>query len=594
MADIDQLVIFLGAAVALVPLVKRLGLGSVLGYLIAGTVIGPWGFRLIRNTETILDFAEFGVVFLLFLIGLQLQPSRLWLMRRSVFGLGGAQLGITGLVIAAIAHSAGLSLEAAIAVGFGLALSSTAFAIQVLSERGELMTRFGRSAFSILLFQDVAAIPIIALVPLLGVAEVVQADGDPLIAIARTIGVLVGVVFIGRYALRWLFRMIAMTRTHEVFTAASLFVVTGVALLVDAAGLSMALGAFLAGVLLADSEYRHQVQADIEPFKGLLMGLFFIAVGMSLNLDLLAQVPLLVIGLVSALLAVKHAILFIVAKIDGLDTKAAVKLAFVISQGGEFAFVIFGAATGAKIMDPMTAELLVLVVTLSMAATPILLILADRLSSMVNEGAAKTPYDVPPSQSNQVIIAGFGRVGQIVGRVLQARKIGFTALEISPDRVDFVKKFGNKIYYGDPCRIDVLRAAQADEAEIFIIAIDDIEDSVRTAETVKANFPHLKIYARARNRSHAYLLMDAGVQHIVRETYWSSLKIAEDVLIGLGMPDYVSRKTVDTFREHDEKRLVAHREFYPDDEQIAALALEWAKELEELFEQDAEEEVPSS
>lgn len=594
MAEIDQLVIFLGAAVALVPLAKRLGLGSVLGYLVAGTVIGPWGFRLIRNGETILDFAEFGVVFLLFLIGLQLQPSRLWRMRRSVFGLGGAQLGVTGIVIAAIGYSAGLSLEVSLVVGFGLALSSTAFAIQVLSERGELMARYGRSAFSILLFQDVAAIPIIALVPLLGVAEVAHVQGDPLVAIARTIGVLAGVVIVGRYALRWMFRVIAMTQTHEVFTAASLLVVTGVAFLVDAAGLSMALGAFLAGVLLADSEYRHQVQADIEPFKGLLMGLFFIAVGMSLNLDLLAQVPLLVFGLVLALVAVKHAILFIIAKIDGLDTKAAVKLAFVISQGGEFAFVIFGTATTAQIMDAATVDLLVLVVTLSMAVTPFLLILADRLSGMVSEGASKAAYDMPPSQANQVIIAGFGRVGQIIGRVLQARKIGFTALEISLDRVDFVKKFGNKIYYGDPCRLDVLRAAQADEAEIFIIAIDDIEDSVKTAETVKTNFPNLKIYARARNRSHAYQLMDAGVEHIVRETYWSSLKIAEDVLIGLGMPDYVSRKTVDTFREHDEKRLVAHREFYPDDEQIAALALEWAKELEELFEQDAEEEAQAT
>ncbi len=591
MSLLGQSAIFLAAAVIAVPVSKRLGLGSVLGYLAAGIFIGPWLLGLIDDVESILHFAEFGVVLLLFIIGLELQPSRLWVMRKSVFGLGGAQLLVTGAALALAATVMGLPPATAVVVGLGLALSSTAFALQILAEKNELTTRHGRAAFSILLLQDLAVIPILAAVPLLGPEVSGVMGGGALVNAATAIVVLAGIVVGGRYLLRPVMRLVAGTRIREVFTAMALLTVIGTALLVEAAGLSMALGAFLAGVLLADSEYRHELEANIEPFKGLLLGLFFIAVGMSVNLGLVLRQPLVIAGLVLALLSIKMAVLFTLGRLSGLGAASARGLAVALPQGGEFAFVIFGLAVGSKVMPQALADLLIVVVSLSMAVTPLLFVLNERLFGAPRKGHDDKPFEMPEEVENQVVIAGFGRFGQIVGRILRAKGISFTALESSPEQVDFVKKFGNKVYYGDSSRLDLLRAAKVDRAVAFVLAVDDVETSLKTAETVTRHFPQVTVYARARNRKHAYRLMDLGVTRIHRETFLSSLDLARSLLIGLGLPDYQSDKLVQTFRAHDERRLFAHHELHDDEEKMIDLAKEAAKELEELFAQDAETEA---
>jgi len=591
MSFLSQAAVFLGAAVVAVPISRRLGLGSVLGYLAAGAAIGPWGLRLVDGVDNILHFAEFGIVLLLFVIGLELHPARLWTMRRPVFGLGGTQVVLTASIIAGAALLFGVEWRTAVAVGLGLSLSSTAFALQVMAEKGQLTTRHGRTAFSILLFQDLAAIPILALLPLLSPQQQGTAGlTDTLLSAATVAGVVAAVIVLGRFALRHALRLVARARIREVFTACALLTVTGMALLMDSIGLSMALGAFLAGVLLADSEFRPALEADIEPFKGLLLGLFFIAVGMSVNFGLLATGPGLVLALVLGLTALKFALLFALGRVSGHDRRAALQLAVSISQGGEFAFVIFNIAVGAGVMPRAVSELLILVVTFSMAVTPLLSLLVERLLIARKADPSARPYDVAPSEENQVIIAGFGRYGQIVGRILQARKIGFTALESSPEQVDFVARFGNKVYYGDASRLDLLRAAKADKAVLFVLAIDDVEASVRAAETVTRYFPNLRILARARNRNHAMRLMDAGVTDIWRETYYSSLATARSLLIRLGLSDYDAERTVQTFKEHDEGHLVEQFSLDRDDANLVAKAREWAKELEEIFERDAREE----
>ncbi len=580
------------AAVIAVPVAKRLGLGSVLGYLAAGAVLGPAGLGIVRDVDNILHFAELGVVLLLFIIGLELQPSRLWTMRRPVFGLGGAQVAVSALPIALAGWLAGLSPQAALVVGLALALSSTAFALQLLAEKNQLTTKHGRAAFSILLFQDIAAIPILALTPLLGPQDgAPPGAGETALAAAQVVAVVVAVVLGGRYLLRHVFRIVAASGIREVFTATALLTVVGTALLMQLVGLSMGLGAFLAGVLLADSEYRHELEADIEPFKGLLLGLFFIAVGMSVDLRLVGTQPTLIAGLVAGLVALKGIVLYGLGRLYCETDASARQLALAIPQGGEFAFVIFGVAVGAGVMDSGIADLLVLVVSLSMAVTPLLMAAHDIVLRGRGKPAAADGYEPPDPEEHPVIIAGFGRFGQIVGRVLRARKIGFTALEASSDQVDFVKKFGNKVYYGDASRLDLLRAAGADRATAFVLAIDDVDSSLRTASTVARHFPRLKIYARARNRAHAYKLMELGVEVIRRETLLSSLDLARALLEGLGLPEYDAEKTVQTFRRHDEQRLHAHFDMRDDEDRMAQLAQEWAKELEQLFEQDAADEA---
>ena len=581
-----QTSIFLGAAVCAVPLFKRLGLGAVLGYVAAGIAIGPWALGLVGDVESILHFAEIGVVLLLFIIGLELQPSRLWILRKSVFGLGVVQVGATALVIALVARATGIAWPAAIIIGLGLSLSSTAFALQVLAEKNQLTTRHGRSAFSILLFQDLVVVPVLAIVPLLSPSVTGADSSDPWLAAASAIAVVIAVVVVGHYLVGRVFKFIAATGIREVFTAASLLLVIGTGLLLESAGLSMALGAFLAGVLLADSEYRHALEADIEPFKGLLLGLFFIAVGMSLDLGLILERPGLAAGLALALLLGKFILIAILGVATGKGFDASLKLGAVIAQGGEFAFVIFGVATGTGVLGTETAALLIVVVTLSMAFTPALFALTEFVVQRRRRSALADKGEPPMQEGHKVIIAGFGRVGQIIGRILRAKRIGFTALDSSPEHIDFVSKFGNKIYYGDASRLDLLEAAGARDASLVVVAIDDVEASLRTVRIVKENFPHLRVYARARNRRHAYLLMDLGVSIFRRETFESSLELARLVLEGLGLPHAQASRLVETFKRHDIERLKLAHASHSDEDRMIYLAKEAAKELEEIFEQD--------
>jgi glutathione-regulated potassium-efflux system protein KefB len=589
MSFLQQALIFLAAAVVAVPLFKRLGLGSVLGYLAAGMLIGPGGIGAISDVDNILHFAEFGVVLLLFLIGLELQPSRLWELRRSVFGLGGLQVLGSGALLSAAGLALGLPPATAVIVGMGLSLSSTAFALQMLAEKNELPTEYGRASFGILLFQDLAVIPLLALLPLLGTSATPSTEPTWLAAL-KGVGVLLAVVLAGRYVLRPVFKLVASFHSQELFTAMALLLVMGTAALVSVVGLSMALGAFLAGVLLADSEFRHELEADIEPFKGLLLGLFFIAVGMSVNIDLIAERPLLVTGLVLGLVALKALALFAIGRWAFKSSEPALSMAIVISQGGEFAFVLFRLAVGFQVMEGSLADLMVVVVSLSMVTTPLLFTAYARWLRPRFQKKVQREFDVAPEEDNPVLIAGMGRVGQVVARLLRAKRIGFTALDASPEHIDFLKRFGNKIYYGDASRLDLLRAARADKAKIFVLAIDDIEASVRTAETVLQHFPHLTIFARARNRQHSYRLLNLGIKHVMRETWVSSLEMAGDVLEELGYTFSERIKTLERFRQHDEELLLATYPHHKDEKKIAEMAAQARKELESLFEKDASEQ----
>jgi len=581
---IEQATLFLLAAVILVPVFKHIGLGAVLGYLVAGIVLGPSGLALVDDVDQILHFAEFGVVLLLFIIGLELRPRRLWVMRKSILGLGGLQVLATTAALVPFGLAAGLGRAEAWVAAFTLSLSSTAFALQLLGEKKELATRHGRAAFSVLLFQDMAVIPALALIPLAG-AGGLESQALSLRAVGEVALIIVAVVLGERYVLSYVFRWIARTGIHEVFTAMALLTVVGTALLVEAAGLSMALGAFLAGVLLAESEYRHALEADIDPFKGILLGLFFMSVGMSLNVSLVHDQYHVVAALVIGLLGIKFALLAVLGRLSGLDWPHSLRLAGVLPQGGEFAFVLLGSAVGAGLIAEELSDLLIVVVTLSMAATPLIYLLVGKAQRPAPRHAE---FDRIPAEANQVIIAGFGRVGQIVARILRARKIPFTALDISSEHVDFVRRYGNKIYYGDASRLDMLRAANAGKAVVFVLAIDDVEASVRTAQLVREHFPHLKIVARARNRKHAYRLMDIGGVTVWREVFYSSLKMASDVLKDLGLREQEADKAVSTFEKHDRQRLRRDHDSHTDEERMMYLARESAKELEELFSRDRE------
>jgi glutathione-regulated potassium-efflux system protein KefB len=586
MSFLQEAAIFLGAAIIAVTLFNKLGFGSVLGYLAAGVVIGPWGLGLITSVENTMHFAELGVVLLLFLIGLELQPSRLWVLRRSIFGMGLVQVLATGAVFTLIGFFSGLSISGAAIVGLGLALSSTAFVLQLLAEKKQLNTVHGRAAFAILLFQDLAVIPMLALLPLLGVSAT-TASGESVAQKVIT-GALAIVVLVagGRYLLRPVFRLVAAAGSHEIFSATSLMLVIASTLLMDSAGLSMGLGAFVAGVLLADSEYRHEIEANIEPFKGLLLGLFFISVGMSVNLGLFGSRPWLIIGAVLAMLIVKFIVLYVLGLVFKLPVRCARDLAFVLPQGGEFAFILFAAATGYQILDQSVTDTLVLVVSLSMAATPLLFLFNEKILRPWFDGGQQPVFDRIDDPGAPVIIAGFGRVGQIMGRLLRIKHIPFTALEISQTQVDFVRKYGGKIYYGDASRIDLLRAAHIEQAKIFVLAVDDVQASLKIAETVKSHFPKLEIYARARNRHHAHMLMDLGIKVFVRETYFSSLRLAEQVLCGLGLNKSEVSASIEKFRVYDEAALIRQHAVHHDETKLIQSVKDAAEELQGLFETD--------
>lgn len=586
MAVLHEAVVFMAAALIAVPIFKRLGFGSILGYLVAGVVIGPSAFALVADVEHVLHFSELGVVFLLFIIGLELQPMRLWALKKPVFGLGSAQVLVTGAALSGAGILFGLETGAAAVAGLGLALSSTAFALQIMAEKGELTTRHGRAGFSILLFQDLAVIPMIAVIPLLGAQAGLPAEGSAWLGFAKAAAVIAAVVIVGRIVLRPYLRMAAATRSGEIFTAAALLVVLGTALIMELAGLSMALGAFLAGVLLADSEYRHELEANIEPFKGLLLGLFFIAVGMSVDLDLIFGSPLLVLGLALGLMAVKALVLYGLGRFSGLKDEAARRLAVTLPQGGEFAFVLFGFAVTAGVIDGMLSGLLIAVVSLSMALTPFA-VMANEALCRKSGGGAVPDFDRIEDREYPVIIAGFGRFGQIVARCLRVRGIGFTALDASFEQIDFVRKFGNKVYFGDASRLDLLRAAGAETAKAFVLAVDDVEASVKIAEMVRKHFPGLKIYARAHNRIHAFKLMELGVVCLERETVAASLDLAVKVFQGLGSTADEARGIVEAFRKHDEQLLLEQYELRHDEKAFIENAKQAAERLEGLFERDS-------
>jgi glutathione-regulated potassium-efflux system protein KefB len=587
-----EIALLLAAAAIAAPIAKWLSVGTVLGYLLAGVLLGPFGFGKVFSVyeaKEILHIAEFGVILLLFLIGLELRPKRLWSMRTSIFGLGGAQVAGTALLICPFAVLLGLPLLPALFVGLALSLSSTAFALQVLEEKGELTARHGRSAFAILLFQDLAAIPLIALAPLFSVTQMTNAVPMDLASAAVAIATIVAVVVIGRFLLDPLLKLVAMAQVKEAMTATALLVVVAVSVVMQQAGLPASLGAFLAGALLAESSYRHQLEADLKPFEGLLLGLFFTAIGMSLNLNLLIERPLQIIALAAGLIALKGALLYGLGRWQKLGSWGARRLALSISQGGEFAFVLFAVGAAAGVVSKDLTELLAVVVTLSMAATPLLLLADEWIGKPA--AAALPAFDVPPANDGHVIIAGFGRFGQITARILRAKRLPFTALDVSPEQVDFVKKFGSKVFYGDASRSDILAAAGADKARAFVLAIDDVEASMRTAQMVKEQYPRLPIYARARNRTHAHRLLDLGAAVVHRETFAASLEMAADVLRGLGHSEIEVKRAMAMFRTQDERRLIEDYQHFTDQQKLQERARGDADNLEKLFDEDAAEQA---
>ncbi len=591
MSLLVEAVVFLAAATFVVPLSKWLGFGSIIGYLVAGLILGPWGVGLVSDVDAVLHFAEIGVVMLLFVIGLELQPARLRVLRRSVFGLGSAQVAATGVAFTLIAQYWLQDWAASVVVGFGLALSSTAFVLQMLAEKKDLRSAPGRASFGVLLFQDLAVIPLIALIPLLSSQGADTAgDSSSLVAIARSVAVLAAFVIGGRYLLRPLMRMVASAQTQEIFTATALLMVLGSAILMDWLGLSMGLGAFLAGVLVADSEYSFQLESDIEPFKGLLLGLFFVAVGMSANLGLLLTEPATILAITLGLVVVKAALLFPLGRAFGLSGRDSLKLGTILAQGGEFAFVLFTLAVSEGLLDAALTSRLILAVTLSMALTPLLYLLGVRVASTMEHNAEKErPFDKVEETDHEVIIAGFGRFGQIIARILSMKRIPFTALEASTDQVDFVRRFGNKIYYGDASKLELLRSAEVDKAKVFVLAVQNPEVSMSIARMVRQHFPNVAIYARARNRQHAFALLELGVAGLIRDTFLSSVELGREILIKLGTDPEQARAAVDLFREHDEQRLKEQSAIFRDEDALVQSAKDAVEQLRRQFDLDAKE-----
>ena len=546
---IEQALVFIFSAVLLVPLFRWLKFGSVLGYLMAGLIVGPSGFKLIPDSESVIHFAELGVVLLLFVIGLEIQPRKLWSMRSHLVGLGGLQILLSTVIFFGIGLGLGLPIISAVVLGFALSLSSTAFALQTLIERNQFNTEFGRASFSILLMQDLVAIPALAFIPLLTVSE--SSHSISLQHVGLVIILILGILLASRFLIRPIFRSIAATRAQEIFTAATLLIVLGVAELMQKIGLSAALGTFISGVLLADSEYRHELEANLEPFKGLLMGLFFIAVGMGVRLDLILNQPLFLISLSLGYLIIKMASIYTAGRIFKINSENSARMAVTISQGGEFAFVIFSMVLQLQIASSELLAYLTAVITLSMAISPLLSLGFEGILRRKQKNRQPN-YDQIADEAPQVIIAGFGRFGQIFGRILRSQNIPFVAIDQSSEQIELVRRFGNKVYFGDASRKELLEAAGIERAKYFILCIDDVESSARVAELVVQNYPHIKIFARARNRGHAFDLMALGVKEIKRETLDSSINFVKDLLIDMGFQTEKALDLVEKFKRHDE------------------------------------------
>ena len=585
---LGTLVTLLAATAIAVPITRRLGFGSILGYLLAGAVIGPSGLRLVTGVGQIASVAELGVVMLLFLIGLELRPHRLWVLRRAVFGLGLGQMLPSWAVLGGLAWLAGVPWQGSVVLGAGLALSSTAIVLPMLAERDLLASASGRDAFAVLLFQDMAFIPLVALAPLLahGLPHLPTAAGLPWREVARGVGVIALILAVGSFVVPTVFRLVGGAKTPEVFTATALLLVVGTAALANWAGLSMSLGAFMAGVLLSDSEFRHELQADIEPFEGLLLGFFFISVGMSANLALALTDPGRVAALLVVLVAVKVAIAFGLGLWKRGTAPSALRFALALPEGSEFSFVLFGVAVSAGVLGRPEADAATLAVALSMVVTPVLFAASERLV-LPRLGPRREPvYDAIDGPPTPVIICGFGRVGQIVGRVLAMQRIPFTALDRDPAQVSVVRRFGNRVYFGNPEREEVLRAAGAESARVLVVAMDDMDATLAIVALARRHFPNLAIYARARNRRHAHRLMETGIAGIVRETFYSSLRLTEQVLRGLDIPAETASRAVELFRAQDERALVESQAFAADEKRLIQSTQEAAAELQSLFEAD--------
>jgi monovalent cation:H+ antiporter-2, CPA2 family len=595
-----QAFVFLTAAVVSVPIAKRLGLSSVLGYLAAGVVIGPFAIGLVgEEGQDIMHFAEFGVVMMLFLIGLELRPSLLWRMRGPLLGMGGLQVGITALIIGAVALAAGVPGNSAVAIGLTMALSSTALVLQMLSEKGQMKSDAGQRSFAILLFQDIAVIPMLALMPLLGTATGSGSAGgqemnwvESLPGWTQTLLVLAAVAAVavsGRFLVRPAFRIIAKTRLRELFTAFALFLVIGISLLMAWLGVSPALGAFLAGLVLADSEYRHELEGDIEPFKGLLLAVFFIAVGASIDFGLIGERPGLVAGLVGALIVVKFAVIYALGRGFKMGVDQSLRLAFGLAQSGEFAFVLFSFASQNGVIATDVVGLLTAVVVISMALTPLLTlfnenVILPRVGTREQEQREADEVD----EEHPVIIAGFGRFGNIVGRMLRANGAKATVLDLDSDNVEILRKLGIKVFYGDASRLDLLRAAGAGKARLLVLALDDPEKNLEMVETARKHFPHLTILARAHSRTDAYEMLDAGIEHVYRETLDTSLQVGIDALRLLGFRGHQTHRSSRKFRRHDEEALRELAVKRHDREAYISSARQHIRDMEEMLQAEWE------
>jgi len=589
---LGQAFVFLAAAVVAVPLASRLGLGSVLGYLCAGAVIGPFALGLIgQDIEEVMHFAEFGVVMMLFLVGLELDPSKLWRMRVPIVGMGGLQVVITSAVIAGIALVYLDNWQHALVVGMILSLSSTAIVLQTLNEKGLMKNDSGQSAFAVLLFQDIAVIPMLAVLPLLAVAEVgTYSDKHNLPGYQSALlvlGVVVGIVVIGRWLSRSVFRIIAETRLREMFTATALFLVVGIALLMEHIGLSPALGTFVAGVVLANSEYRHELEAEVEPFKGLLLALFFISVGASIDFALLMENPWPILAMVGGLVLVKLVILLILGKVFGLSSRSNAIFTFSLAQAGEFAFVLFSFAAAQDVLPQYIINPLTLVVALSMALTPLLFVINEKLVlPRLGGQSAERPQDTIEQPEGKAILVGFGRFGQIVGRLLRMNGFEITVLEHDARQVDLVRSFGHKVFYGDAARMELLDSAGIGEANLLVLAIDDHARMLRTIESVRRHHPAVKILARAAGRREAAELIHAGADFIERETFDSALSMGKRALEIMGFRAYQAQRAARLFKHHDEKNLYALSEVLEDDKKYINMAKQHATDLEQVMQSD--------
>ncbi|KGJ86599.1 monovalent cation:proton antiporter-2 (CPA2) family protein [Colwellia psychrerythraea] len=597
---LEMAVIYLAAAIIAVPIAKRIGLGSVLGYLLAGILIGPFLLGLVGDQTDVMHFAEFGVVMMLFLVGLELQPSRLWKLRHSIIGLGGLQVVITTLLISAACYTIlSLAWQTSLAIGLMLALSSTAIVLQTLNEKGWIKQEAGQNAFSVLLFQDIAVIPILALVPLLAFSDNISDSGPhenliehlPVyIQTAISVGVITAIILAGKYVSAPLFRYIAETRLRELFTVFALFLVIIIAVIMQKIGLSPALGTFLAGVVLAESEFRHELEVDIEPFKGLLLGLFFITVGASIDFPLLFEEMAVVTLFVVSLIAIKAIVLFVLSILFNMGKRQKLLFTLALAQGGEFAFVLLSLTSSLQILTPEQSKITTLVVAISMLMAPVLLIFYEKVLDKEPENAREfdKPEDIEATKS--VIIAGYGRFGQIIGRLLGSQGYHLSILDHSPTQIELLKKFGNKVFYGDAARKDLLAASGAQEAQLLVIAIDDADKIIEIAQLAQKHYPNLQIVARAIDRHHAYELMRIGVKTIKRETFESALGLGVEALELLGNSKESAQRAGLLFSEHDRESMHVLSEVWGDDHSYGVAVKQRMELLKQVLVSDEEEQ----